>query len=126
RGSRGNRDVLRRGGLASGSAALRLSLFFAGFAPWRETMTTSSKADSFGEDAKTFSLGRVRLCVIFAFWRAADKRNLGIRNRFENPGIYPRRPPARYWWRSAVHFASPYSPSATVPDIFPPSTFPVN
>src|SRR5689334_2169850 len=39
---------------------------------------------------------------------------------------YPRRRPPPYWCRSAVQRASPYSPSPTVPDIFPPSTLPVN
>src|ERR1019366_8826026 len=41
-------------------------------------------------------------------------------------GAYPRRPPPRYWCFSAVHRASPYSPSATVPDILPPSAVPAN
>src|SRR4051794_34875200 len=107
--------LLNRGGLApalgGGAPALRRTLF-TGFASCAAAGAAAAVTAAAAATPRPRNFRR--LVVLIEMF-------LPFRNR------YPRRPPpARYWCRSAVQRASPYSPSATVPGILPPSALPVN
>src|SRR6476646_2168366 len=56
---------------------------------------------------------------------ASFQETASVGSTHVNFPFYPFRP-VRYWCFSAVQRASPYSPSATVPDSFPFSSLPEN